>query len=178
MIKKNVLEETASFPKKVKYLGIVYKDRFKKIRKIVAEFNKFKKTYFVSVYPPRAAVIVYEKGKILLTRQYRLFSKDLSYEIPGGQADKKETPRKAALRECLEETGFACKKLKLLIAYEPDLENTVNPTYVFCSNKVEKKTNGKKFVWIALNNCLRMIKYGKIKDSLTIMAILAIKNKL
>ena len=34
------------------------------------------------------------------------------------------------------------------------------------------------FVWIALNNCLRMIKYGKIKDSLTIMAILAIKNKL
>ena len=176
MIKKNKLEETTSFPKKVKTLGIVYKDRFKEIRKIVAEFKKFKKTYFVSVYPPRAAVIVYEKGKILLSRQYRLFSKDLSYEIPGGQADKKETPKKAALRECLEETGFACKKLKLLIAYEPALENTINPTYVFYANKVEKKNNGKKFVWIALNNCLKMIKFGKIKDSLTIMAILAIKN--
>ena len=66
MIKKNKLEETVSFPKKVKSLGIVYKDRFQKIRKIVAEFDKFKKTYFVAIYPPRAAVIVYEKGKILI----------------------------------------------------------------------------------------------------------------
>ena len=61
MIKKNVLEETASFPKKVKYLGIVYKDRIKKIKKIVAEFNKFKKTYFVYIYTPRTALRVYKK---------------------------------------------------------------------------------------------------------------------
>ena len=176
MKKKNNLEETVNFPKKVKSLGLVYKDKFQKIRKIVAEFEKFRKTYFVVEYPPRAAVIVYEKGKILLARQYRLFSKDLSYEIPGGQVNKNESPMKAAKRECLEETGFICKKLKLLISYDPDLENTINPTYVFYAKKVKKKKEGKKFVWINLKNCLKMIKFGKIKDSLTIMSILALKN--
>ena len=87
----------------------MYKDKFQKIRKIVAEFDNFRKTYFVVEYPPRAAVIVYEKGKVLLARQYRLFSKNLSYEIPGGQVNKKESPMVAAWRECLEETGFLCK---------------------------------------------------------------------
>ncbi len=176
MKKKNIEEETTNFPQKVKSLGIVYKDKFQKIRKIVAEFEKFKKTYFVAEYPPRAAVIVYERGKVLLARQYRLFSKDLSYEIPGGKVNKKESPMTAARRECLEETGFFCKKLKLLIAYDPDLENTINPTYVYYSKKVRKKNNEKKIVWIELKNCLKMIKFGKIKDSLTIMAILALKN--
>jgi len=176
MKKKNKEEETINFPQKVKSFGLVYKDKFQKIRKIVAEFDNFRKTYFVVEYPPRAAFIVYEKGKVLLARQYRLFSKNLSYEIPGGQVNKKESPMVAARRECLEETGFLCKKLKLLIAYDPDLENTVNPTYVYYSKKVKKKNNGKKFVWIKLKNCLEMIKFGKIKDSLTIMAILALKN--
>ena len=152
MKKKNIEEETTNFPQKVKSLGIVYKDKFQKIRKIVAEFEKFKKTYFVAEYPPRAAVIVYERGKVLLARQYRLFSKDLSYEIPGGKVNKKESPMTAARRECLEETGFFCKKLKLLIAYDPDLENTINPTYVYYSKKVRKKNNEKKIVWIELKN--------------------------
>ena len=37
MKKKNIEEETTNFPQKVKSLGIVYRDKFQKIRKIVKE---------------------------------------------------------------------------------------------------------------------------------------------
>lgn len=176
MGKKNKLLETIDLPTRIKSKGLVYKNRYQKIRKFIAEFDKFKKTYFVAEYGSRAAVVVHKNGQILLTRQYRLFLKELSYEIPGGQVNQTETPKKAAIRECIEETGYICRKPKLLLAYEPDLENTINPTYIFHTNKVIKKEkNNKNFTWIALDKCMKMIKVGKIKDSLTIMAILAKK---
>ena len=61
----------------------------------------------------------------------------MSYEIPWGKVNKKESPMTAARRECLEETGFFCKKLKLLIAYDPDLENTINQSYYYHKKKMK-----------------------------------------
>ena len=181
MIKKNTLEETASFPKKVKSLGIVYKDRFKKIRKIVAEFNKFTKTYFVSVYPPRAAVIVYEKGKILLTRQYRLFSKDLSYEIPGGQADKKETPKKAALRECLEETGCEVSKVIPIQGYFPAPGSSESYYHIFLGEiegfdeerimGLDSENENILVKAFKVDQVRKMLKNKEIKNGLTLIAL-------
>tara|TARA_Y100000590_G_scaffold18275_1_gene21751 strand:+ start:13550 stop:14092 length:543 start_codon:yes stop_codon:yes gene_type:complete len=177
MQKKSKFSETISFPKKINSKGIVYKDKFQKITKIIAEFDKFKKIFFVADYGPKAAMIVKKNGKILLSRQYRLLLNDVSYEIPGGTVNKKEKPIRAAVRECLEETGFFCKKPRLLIEYDPDLEYSKNRTYVFKSNNVKdlKKFNKNKYAWVSVKKCLKMIKDGKIKDSLSIISILSKK---
>jgi len=45
--------------------------------------------------------------EIVLIRQYRFGSQEVSLEIPGGLIDPGETPSEAALRELREETGFA-----------------------------------------------------------------------
>jgi len=45
--------------------------------------------------------------EIVLIRQYRFGSQEVSLEIPGGLIDPGETPNEAALRELREETGFA-----------------------------------------------------------------------
>ena len=45
--------------------------------------------------------------KIVLIRQYRFGTQEVSLEIPGGLIDPGETPRDAAVRELREETGFA-----------------------------------------------------------------------
>ena len=39
--------------------------------------------------------------------------------------------------------------------------------------KISKEVNRNKFIWISLERCLKLIKQGKIKDSLTIIAILS-----
>src|SRR5262245_30832373 len=45
-------------------------------------------------------------GHIVLVRQYRHGAERLTLEIPGGLIDPGEDPGEAALRECLEETGY------------------------------------------------------------------------
>jgi 8-oxo-dGTP pyrophosphatase MutT (NUDIX family) len=45
--------------------------------------------------------------EVVMVRQYRHGSSSLTLEIPGGLVDDGESPAAAALRECLEETGYA-----------------------------------------------------------------------
>jgi ADP-ribose pyrophosphatase len=170
-------EETTLLPLKIEHKGIVYKDNFKKIEKIHALFNGFTKEYFVSDYGVKAAVVVVKDGDILLARQYPLLINGLSYEIPAGKVNSGESPKDAARRECLEETGFKCKNLKRLLSYDQDLEYTRNRTHVFYAG-VPKGVMSRKSqcAWKPLRECLNMIYKGKILDSLSIISILAYAN--
>ena len=173
--KKIFNNETIQLPLTIESHGIVYKDNFKKIEKVVAIFDNFKKEYYVSDFGEKVAVLVVNDNRILLTRQYRLFINGLSYEVPGGSVEKGEDLKDAAIRECYEETGFNCKDLRLLISYDPDLEYTRNHTTVFYTDNFGN-TEGildDTYVWLPLNKCMDMINLGKISDSLTIISILS-----
>jgi 8-oxo-dGTP pyrophosphatase MutT (NUDIX family) len=45
--------------------------------------------------------------RVVMIEQYRFGTDEVTLEIPGGMVDEGETPREAAAREMLEETGFA-----------------------------------------------------------------------
>ena len=100
----------------------------------------------------------------------------LSFEVPGGGVEKNELPKKTAIRECFEETGVACRKLKYLYSYNTALEYINNYNYIFFSRDINEKKIKKNCQWVPLSKCLQMIKSGKISDSLTIVSILMYKN--
>ncbi len=49
-------------------------------------------------------------AEVVLVRQYRHGDQRISIEIPGGLIDPGEDPATAALRECLEETGYRARE--------------------------------------------------------------------
>ncbi|MDC1418091.1 NUDIX hydrolase [Candidatus Thioglobus sp.] len=176
-IQNTITSETTSLPESIEYHGCVYEDKFKRIERITAKFDGFKKEYFVSDFGQKSAVLVISDKNVLLVRQYRLLINRISFEVPGGKVDEGETPESSAKRECMEETGVLIHNLKPLIEYDPDLEYTKNHTYVFYSEKSETKNFTKKTncEWVSLRKCLKMIKSGIITDSLSIIAIMTYK---
>lgn len=169
------MDETTFYPLNIESQGIVYQDRTQKVYKIFAQFDGFRKEYYVSDHGQRAAVLAVRNGDVLLVRQYRLLINHLSYEIPGGKVDEKETPQAAAIRECMEETGVRCSGLRPLLSYHVGLDTTKNYTYVFYTEEVEEQVQGnpERRVWIPVERCVEMVFAEQMADSLSIIAVLA-----
>lgn len=170
-----LVDETLLLPSAIRSHGIVYRDRCRSIERVVAQFDGFEKEYFVSDHGQRAAVVVVVEGAVLLTRQYRLLINRLSYEIPGGGVGAGEQPAVAAARECLEETGVECSELEPLIEYEAGLDIWRNPTRVFCAHAAREvlPERAAHRMWVPLQECLGMIFAQRIKDSLSVIGLLA-----
>lgn len=166
--------ETTLKPHKIVSQGVVYRDRYKSIERITADFGGFSKEYFVTDCGVKAAAVVVRDQHILLVRQYRLLINDLSLEIPGGKVGDREAPIDAAARECLEETGVRCDSLTPLIAFSPDHECIRNPTHVFHTDIAEEiEANTDTGLWLPVSQCIEKIYDGTINDSLSVISILA-----
>lgn len=59
-------------------------------------------------------------NEAVLVRQYRHGSQRVTLEMPGGLVDPGEDPAAAALRECLEETGYRARVARPLGAVNPN----------------------------------------------------------
>ena len=108
-----------------------------------------------------AVVPILENGKILLVRQYRNALDRYTLELPAGKVDAGDEPRRiCAFRELREEEIdiFVAKNLK---KGEQDLDEDE-------SIDIEE--------W-ELDDLLELIYKGELKDSKTVAAILAYKNK-
>lgn len=77
-----------------------------------ASGHRFTYSYLTS-HPSVMVVAVTEQRKIVLIRQYRYPSRRYSYELPGGGTAGSE-PRRAALNELREETGYAAARMRKL----------------------------------------------------------------
>ena len=60
------------------------------------------------------------EGEVVMVRQYRHGSGEITLETPGGLVDPGETPAEAAARELLEETGYAADEIVSLAAVSPN----------------------------------------------------------
>jgi ADP-ribose pyrophosphatase len=159
----------------------VYRNPFQEIYKYTLNFGDHTKNFYVLNAAKRVGVVAEKNGAILMVRQYRLMLDGLSYEIPGGRVDDDENPKAAVIRETYEETGVICSKLKSVLFYHVGLDTNYNPTYVFYSHNI-KETEGFNsfhrgeifsFEWIPVAKCMKMIRTGKILDSMSIIALQA-----
>ena len=137
-------------------------------------------------HPGAAAILAFdEKGKIILVRQHR-FPRGYILEIPAGTLEKGESPKRCALREIQEETGYKAKKMTHLITYYPSVGYNTEKIHCFVASGLtlaKSKLDADEFITVKkmdLSRLIKMIKSGKIIDSKTICAVMvyAAKKKL
>ena len=78
--------------------------------------------------------------EIVMVRQFRYGSRELSLETPGGVIEKGEDPVVAGLRELLEETGFSAESARLLSECRPNSAILSNRCYFVLAENVKKVT--------------------------------------
>jgi ADP-ribose pyrophosphatase len=121
-------------------------------------------------------IAVTGKREIVMIRQYRHGSEEISLEIPGGLVDEKH-PEKAALRELLEETGYSGDSVEYLGAVNPNPAIFNNLCHTYLVEKA-RKTSPKNLdpdedievVLVPLSEIPTLIERGMINHALVIVA--------
>ncbi|MBM3958038.1 MAG: NUDIX hydrolase [Gemmatimonadetes bacterium] len=155
----------------------IYRNEFLRLYSVRADFGEFTREYFVADKGRRVGVIVLREGRVLLVRQYRLLIDDMSWELPGGGIKAGETAEQAAVRECGEEAGVLCHSLSKVLEFDQGIDVTKSPALIFkCTDFSvrpglhNRETDDRK--WVPLTECLDMVLDGRIRDSMTMMALL------
>ena len=81
-------------------------------------------------------VPITKDGDVVLVRQYRHGAGRLTLEIPAGLVDPGEDPEHAALRECLEETGYRASDAISLGVLNPNPALFANRLYAYLAKDV------------------------------------------
>jgi len=160
--------------------SLQYRNRFLEIHHVHADFESFSKDYYIVELGPRAGIVVIQDDRVLLAKQYRFLINDFSWELPGGRVEEDESPEVAAVRECLEETGYQCNALRQIVEYFPGLDNFNNRTTVFVSKSAQQvhafHGDDAEVIatkWFPMDEALQMVFSGVILDALTIVGLLA-----
>src|SRR6185295_3303743 len=78
-------------------------------------------------------------GHVVMIRQYRHGAQRVTLEIPGGLVDPGEDPAEAALRECLEETGYRARHAEPLGVVNPNPALFANRLHGYFATGVERE---------------------------------------
>lgn len=134
-----------------------------------------------------AVVPVLENGKILLVRQYRNALDRYTLELPAGKVDSKDEPRRiCAFREMEEETGYKVEspeELEFLIRIDTMVAFGDEEIDIFVArnlSKGEQHLDENERIDVEeweMDDLVELIYKGELKDSKTVAAILAYKNK-
>lgn len=121
-------------------------------------------------------LVVDDRGRVLLVKQFRLPAEKDLWEIPAGRLDPGEKPLQTAKRELIEETGYSAKKWKKLAAYWPSPGYVSEKMHLFLATDL---TEGKatpmederiEVRWFKKKELAKMIRQGKIEDGKTLLA--------
>ncbi|MCK9555632.1 NUDIX hydrolase [bacterium] len=163
---------------------IIYKGKILDLEKALVKLvNGEKAEREVIRHNGASAVIAVEKpDSIILIRQFRYPVGKTLFEIPAGRIDKNESPLDCIKREMAEETGYKLKNITKLLDLYPCVGYSDEVIHIY---KAETGKRGKprpesdeniRISRVKLPKALEMVRKGKIKDSKTIIAILALKT--
>lgn len=94
--------------------------------KLVSHENPADGVVIFSIYGPK-------RDRVVLVRQYRYTIDDFIYEFPAGLVDEGENYHQAAIREMMEETGFAFEPISVDSCYERPYFTTIGMTDESCA---------------------------------------------
>jgi 8-oxo-dGTP pyrophosphatase MutT (NUDIX family) len=75
--------------------------------------------------------------EVVFVRQFRHGSEGISLEIPGGMVDPGEDPQVAAVRECLEESGYQAGSVESLGVLNPNPALFPNKLHTYVARQCE-----------------------------------------
>lgn len=140
--------------------------------KIVPEF------YVVERGLTMCALALTEDNRVIMVRQYRHALKQVTFEIPGGFAEKDEEPEMAIARELKEETGYEFSKCEWVG------EVAADGGFLDSTTKLYLATGGKKVAdqsldpneeikveLISIDELIKLLMESKIVQSLHANAI-------
>jgi len=117
------------------------------------------------------------KKEVVLVRQYRHGTRDITLEIPGGLVEHEDDPETAALRELREETGYTALSAVSLSYVHPNPAIQNNRCHTFLAEDVvpagAQQQDDKEDIEVLLKplaDIPRLIREGAITHSLVIAA--------
>jgi len=135
--------------------------------------------FFVLESPDWVNVIpLTPEGKVVMIRQFRHGSEDVTLEVPGGMVDREDgDPAVSAARELREETGYEAAEIVHLGSVAPNPAFLNNHCHSYLARDVRPVTlpqlDGAEdisFEEIPLTDIPRLIRDGTITHSLTVVA--------
>jgi ADP-ribose pyrophosphatase len=130
--------------------------------------------------PVVAIVALDSRGDVLLVRQYRLPAQQSLLEIPAGGVDSGESPEEAAQRELQEETGQRAGWLERLGSFFASPGYCDEYMHLYLATGLEPSAlaadadESIEVVRLPLDEALRLIERGEIRDVKTIVGLWAV----
>lgn len=116
-------------------------------------------------------------GQVVLIRQYRHGTEEVTLEIPGGMVDEGEAPSAAAARELLEETGYEAEEIIPIGVVTPNPAILNNHCHTFLARNARPvrppQFDGSEdiaFELTPMENVPELIGSGRISHALVIAA--------
>ncbi|QXM06077.1 NUDIX hydrolase [Crassaminicella indica] len=136
-------------------------------------------------HPGAVAIVpITEDNKIIMVKQFRKPVESILLEVPAGKIDKDEEPLSCAIRELKEETGYEAKNMQFLFSFYTSPGFSNERIYLYLAKDLIKgkaspdEDEHIEMECIDMDKLVSMVYDGKIKDSKTILAILAAKDLL
>lgn len=158
----------------------IFSGKLLTLKKAVVELVDEKKTCreYIETSDASACVAVDEEQNIILVKQYRYPHKKDLLEIPAGRIEKNESPKEAAKRELLEETGYYSDHFIGLDKIFPATYSTQKICLYLAKDVIKKQAPSPdegefiEILKIPFNLALKYVIEGKISDSKTVIGIL------
>ena len=131
-------------------------------------------------HPGAVGVVPFlDKDTVVLVRQYRHPVGEITLELPAGKIDPRESVLTCIKRELAEETGYTAARFTPLVKYWPTPAFADEVLHLFVATGLKPgKVNADddefiETVIIPFKKAVAMVRSGKIRDSKTVVGLLA-----
>lgn len=131
-------------------------------------------------HPGAVGVVPFlDRDTVVMVRQYRHPVREVTWELPAGKLDPGESVLTCLKRELAEETGFTARKFTPLLRYWPTPAFADEILHLYVAEGLKKgamRTDEDEFlecVTVPFKKAVEMVRRGKIKDSKTVVGLLA-----